>query len=96
MTRQKPIDDFCISEDTIIIRAMKIMNEAGQRILFVVDEEQGFKGVLSAGDIRRAIVDNCVATAKRTHAGRHQKQHRGDTEESPLPEGPSCLAPACS
>lgn len=52
-TRYKNI----ISSETKIIDALKVMNDTKINLLVVIDDEK-FIGLLSIGDIRRAILDN--------------------------------------
>lgn len=45
-----------VSKDTSIIQAMKLMDLLKQKILFIADDENKFIGVISLGDIQRAII----------------------------------------
>ncbi len=56
--RNKNFRDFCVSKNISLVDAMRKMNVNGQRTLFVVDEEMKIQGSLSAGDIRRWILDS--------------------------------------
>lgn len=45
-----------ISADTTIKQAMNQLNDAGMKILFVVDKDEKLIGTLTDGDIRRGII----------------------------------------
>src|SRR3990172_7081943 len=45
-----------ISKEIAIISALKLMDEIRQKLLFVVESDNKFVGVLSLGDIQRAII----------------------------------------
>jgi dTDP-glucose pyrophosphorylase len=40
-----------------ILSAMKLMDEIKRKVLFIIDEKQKFIGVLSVGDLQRAIIN---------------------------------------
>lgn len=50
------IDLITISEDGIIREAMERINESGIRLAMVVDKEKKLLGIVSDGDIRRALL----------------------------------------
>jgi len=50
------IKDLCINQNKTIIEAMKTVDQAGLGIAFTVDENNKFTGVISDGDIRKAIL----------------------------------------
>jgi dTDP-glucose pyrophosphorylase len=51
------IKQISVSSDIQIIKALKQMDALGRKLLIVVDNEK-FTGLLSAGDIQRAIIQN--------------------------------------
>jgi dTDP-glucose pyrophosphorylase len=57
MINPEKIKDFSIQVDDTILRALKIMNETGRKLLLVFTKSN-FTGVLSVGDIQRAIIAN--------------------------------------
>ena len=54
--------DFTIRGDSTIINAMKQMDVVKRKLLLVVDEGK-YKGLLSIGDIQRAIINNLALSA---------------------------------
>ncbi len=58
MMDSEQLKTFCVAPATPLIEAMKRMNEAGYRVLFVTDGSLGLLGILSAGDVRRWIVNS--------------------------------------
>lgn len=52
------IDDLCISKETKILEAIKILNAKAQQILFIVEKSGELFGTLTDGDIRRAILSS--------------------------------------
>ena len=48
--------DICVNENKSIKEVMKIIDRGGLGIAFVVDNENRFSGVVTDGDIRRAIL----------------------------------------
>jgi dTDP-glucose pyrophosphorylase len=57
MINREKIKDLSIQVDDTILRALKIMNETGRKLLLVF-ANNNFTGVLSVGDIQRAIIAN--------------------------------------
>lgn len=53
------IDQLLISVDTSLRMAMRLINVNGLGIAFVVAENGCLKGVVTDGDIRRALLDGC-------------------------------------
>lgn len=49
------LKDICIKEDRSIKEAMKIIDHGGLRIAFVTDKDNKLVGVVTSGDIRKAI-----------------------------------------
>jgi dTDP-glucose pyrophosphorylase len=49
--------DNIISQNLTIISALKLMDEIKRKLLIIVEEDNKFKGVLSLGDIQRAIIN---------------------------------------
>lgn len=58
MTEEKKLNQRVIRPDKTLLHALKIMDSTGFRSLIVVDLDGLFKGVLSIGDIQRAIIKN--------------------------------------
>ena len=56
MNIQKKIKHLCIFKSTTLNSAVKKMNKFGYKSLVVVDSSFLFLGVLSNGDIRRALI----------------------------------------
>jgi len=54
--------DFLIRSDTSIINAMKLMDSIMRKLLIVIDENR-YIGLLSLGDIQRAIINNHTFSA---------------------------------
>jgi len=52
----KKIDTITIRENRTIKEAMESLNKGGSRIVLIVDAEEKLKGVVTDGDIRRALV----------------------------------------
>ena len=46
-----------VETDLTIISALKLMDEIKQKLLFIVEPDNKFIGVLSLGDIQRAIIN---------------------------------------
>lgn len=57
-------DMFLIKEDMTIKEAMRQMNNAGQKVLFIVDNDKKLLGSLTDGDIRRWILKEGSLGAK--------------------------------
>lgn len=53
----KKIENRSIGRSTSLIEAMKIMDKNGVKTLFVFNEER-FEGIVTLGDIQRAIINN--------------------------------------
>jgi CBS domain-containing protein len=47
-----------ILKNTSVINALKKMDAIDRKLLIIIDEEEHFVGILSAGDIQRAIIQN--------------------------------------
>lgn len=52
------ISDLCVVEDYVLSRALEVMNETALGIVFVTDKSQKLVGVLTDGDVRRALLKN--------------------------------------
>ena len=50
------LQKILINKDVTLREVMKLMGDAGERILFVVDMDKTLLGVLTDGDIRRSII----------------------------------------
>ncbi|PLW93737.1 MAG: mannose-1-phosphate guanylyltransferase, partial [Marinilabiliales bacterium] len=46
-----------VSKDLTIFSALKLMDEIKRKLLYIVEENNKFLGVLSLGDIQRAIIN---------------------------------------
>lgn len=60
----KPLDKLLVPESATLIEAMRVMNDGSRAIAFVQDSDGCLVGVLTDGDIRRALlagrsVDDC-------------------------------------
>jgi len=51
------LHNLIITDDLSILSAMKIMENCGRKLL-IVKSDNKFQGLLSIGDIQRAIIDN--------------------------------------
>ena len=51
------VDLLCDRENSLI-EAMRIINENGKGICFVIDESKSLQGVVTDGDIRRALLNS--------------------------------------
>jgi dTDP-glucose pyrophosphorylase len=49
--------DNIISQDITIIGALKLMDDIKRKLLIIVEHDNKFKGVISLGDIQRAIIN---------------------------------------
>jgi len=58
MIPDKRIEERTINPNTIMLHALKRMDEHGVKSLLIIDENEIFKGILSIGDIQRAIIKN--------------------------------------
>lgn len=56
-TRAADISRLLVGPDVEIGQALKLMDESGRRIIFVVEEDARLLGVATDGDIRRWIID---------------------------------------
>jgi dTDP-glucose pyrophosphorylase len=54
MTPQE-IEKFCINKETTILEAISVLN-SGDRVVCILDDERNLVGVLTDGDVRRAIL----------------------------------------
>ena len=50
-------DLLCDSSNSLI-EVMRIINKNGKGVCFVIDESKSLKGVVTDGDIRRALLDS--------------------------------------
>lgn len=64
MEQNEKIRQRKISPDEELIGALKIMDKTGFRSLLVLDKDEKFIGVLSIGDIQRAIINNISLETK--------------------------------
>jgi len=55
--KKKKIADLCIKSDASLLSALKQMDEIERKLLIVIEEAK-FKGILSIGDLQRAILKN--------------------------------------
>ncbi|PIQ85221.1 MAG: hypothetical protein COV74_09690 [Candidatus Omnitrophica bacterium CG11_big_fil_rev_8_21_14_0_20_45_26] len=53
---EKDVQDLLISSTTILLEALKQLEETRERILICVDQDQRLLGVISDGDVRRALI----------------------------------------
>ena len=51
-------EDYLVSEDTLIIETMKVINEGQMSVAFICDEKRKLIAAVSDGDIRRHIICN--------------------------------------
>lgn len=58
MDRDQIIKKRIIRKEITLIQALKVMDSTGFRSLLVVDDNDYFAGILSIGDIQRAIIKN--------------------------------------
>ena len=56
MTNKKTIDEICIHEKSSIRDTIKNINASGLGIALIVDNDKKLKGVVTDGDVRRAIL----------------------------------------
>ena len=52
-------DHLLVSTNHTIIDCMNLMEELNERLLIVTDDNQLFVGLISIGDIQRAIISGC-------------------------------------
>lgn len=52
----KNIEKILVSEDIILEDAIRILNDGGQQLLLVVDDQRKLKGLLTDGDLRRHLL----------------------------------------
>jgi dTDP-glucose pyrophosphorylase len=64
MTTNKKIKQRTIPPDSTLISAIKLMDQTGFRSLLVLDNDTRFIGILSLGDIQRAIIKNISLESK--------------------------------
>lgn len=50
------IDDFFVTKTTTLKEAMRVIDHSGLRVAFVVEKDRTFEGIITDGDIRRAIL----------------------------------------
>jgi len=55
--KSERIENVSISQKTTILSAMKLMDRIGFKLLMIIDNDT-FKGLVSIGDIQRAIINN--------------------------------------
>lgn len=58
MDQDQKIKERIIKKEVTLINALKIMDSTGFRSLLVLDDSDIFEGILSIGDIQRAIIKN--------------------------------------
>jgi dTDP-glucose pyrophosphorylase len=58
MTKKEKINQRLINKEDTLIHALKIMDTTGFRSLIVINSKNLFEGILSIGDIQRAIIKN--------------------------------------
>ncbi|MCR5546022.1 MAG: nucleotidyltransferase, partial [Lachnospiraceae bacterium] len=81
------VDVFTIKDDNTVISAMRAINEANRKTIFIVDAELTLKAVCTDGDIRRWILsggslDSPVMSAANTHPMFvHQRNLNGGVEK---------------
>jgi len=64
MNQNKKIIERIIKRDESLLHALKIMDSTGFRSLLVLDSDEKFAGILSIGDIQRAIIKNIPLETK--------------------------------
>ena len=50
------IKKFLIKETIDIQQALKLINKTGEKSIIIIDNDKNFLGVLSDGDVRRALL----------------------------------------
>ncbi len=56
MFLNKPIEDLCVSKEDSLHMVAKVIEQGGEQIALVVDQQRKLQGVLTDGDLRRAII----------------------------------------
>ncbi len=56
--RDESLSKVTVSKDATILEAMRAINAIGSRFAIVVDEQRQLVGILTDGDIRRALINN--------------------------------------
>lgn len=54
----KHIDDIIVSENTLLIDVLKVIDKSSKQLALVVDENKKLLGTISDGDIRRGLLEN--------------------------------------
>lgn len=58
----KKLEKMLVGKEITIKKALKLMDETGEKALFIVDEEKKLLGALTDGDVRRAIIRGMALT----------------------------------
>lgn len=56
MKIKRDVEMFCLDEKASIIEAMKVINQGGERICFLLDSQRRLSRIITDGDIRRALL----------------------------------------
>jgi dTDP-glucose pyrophosphorylase len=83
MDRNQKIKKRIIRKEITLIHALKIMDSTGFRSLLVLDSNDLFEGILSIGDIQRAIIKNIPLDTRVSHVLRQSPRI---AREDTLPE----------
>lgn len=51
-----PVENLCVSNEDSLHQAAKVIEEGTKQIALVVDQEQKLRGILTDGDLRRALI----------------------------------------
>lgn len=57
---KKNIEDFCVKSDESIISALNKIDRNKNGLIFVIEEDGFFRGVVTDGDVRRALISQSV------------------------------------
>jgi dTDP-glucose pyrophosphorylase len=82
MNTNQEIKRRLISKEKTLLFALKVMDSTGYRSLLVLDSGDLFSGILSIGDIQRAIIKNIPLTTQ--VSGILRKEPRIANEDTPL------------
>ena len=58
MYSQQKIKDILIHKDVLVREALGVLNQTGQQILLIEDNDSALAGIITDGDIRRFIMEN--------------------------------------
>lgn len=91
------IKDILINPESSIKQALKLMDSAGKRILFVIDEKKTILGTITDGDIRRWILKgkslnlNVVKVMNRSPVVLRNDYLKDEAQELMISQGVDCL-----